>query len=102
MSEYHHHGYVESDEHFNGSHWHPERKKWVSYRGGGRGYGGFRGGEPRTYKPYEPPKPPYDGVDKDRWPATWHCLVRFYHGGEWYQMTRYNSGVSSIYDHDGG
>lgn len=99
MSEYLH-GYQESDEHFNGAHWNADRKKWVSY--GSVGAYRPRGVEARTYKPYEPPKPPYHGVDKDRWPRTWHTLVMFYHSGEWYQMTRYNGSQTSFYDHDGG
>ncbi len=42
-------------------------------------YSGFSG--------YTPPPKPWVGVDRNRFPATWNCLVMFYYSGDWYQMT---------------
>lgn len=38
-----------------------------------------------TYVPWRP----YDGVDRNRWPNTWMCLVRLYNSPDWHKMVKY-------------
>jgi len=43
----------------------------------------------RHYSAYVPPPKPWEGLDRNRFPATWNILVMFYYSGDWHSMTRW-------------